>query len=357
MKRYFFPFLSVSMVFLTLWACKKESAQIEVIRPVRAIQIGSVKELTGRSFPGKARAFNEVDLGFEAAGTVTERAVNKGDSVKEGQVLARLDPRDFQNTLDAALAERDRAKTHRDRIAQAATTGAVAKIELTNAETRLKVAEAEVKIKRKALEDAVITAPFDGYISVTYVENYQRVRPKQPVVRLLDQSRLKFDVGIPENLISKVSNVKDIFVKFDAFPDRELTAVMGEVGTEASEATRTYPITLYLEQPEGISIMPGMAGKAYGKGQAEPKNESSEFEVPVTAILEKDGKSYVWVIDETAMTVSLKEVTTEKLTNFGIMVKGDLKPGDWLTTAGVHYLKEGQKVRLLNDHGGNSGEV
>ena len=343
-------------IFFTLLAlalanagCKEEVAKVEPIRPVRAIQIGTTDELVGRSFPGKARAFNEVNLGFEVAGTLAERPVNKGDEVQEGQLLARLDPRDFQNALNAAQAELDRAKAHRDRIAKAAATGAVAKQELTNAEARLKVAQAEVEIKKKGLEDSKIVAPFKGVISATYVENFQRVQAKAPVLRLLDESRLKFDVNIPENLISKVKGVKDVFVQFDAFEDVEVPAEVGEIGTEASETTRTYPVTLYLDQPEGIQVRAGMAGKAYAKGQNEQAQAQESYEVPVTSIFEKDGRSFVWIIDEKSMTVRLQQVETLELTNFGIMVKGPLKPGDWIATAGVHFLEEGQKVRLLEE--------
>ncbi len=342
-----------SLVFANA-GCKEEVPRVETIRPVRAVRIGAAEELTGRSFPGKARAFNEVNLGFEVPGTLAERPVNKGDKVGKGRLLARLDPRDFQNALNAALAELERAKAHRDRIAQAAATGAVAKQELTNAEARLKVARAEVEIRKKALEDSNIKAPFAGVISATYAENFQRVQAKEAVLRLLDETRLKFDVNIPENLIAKIKNVEGVFVKFDAFPDIEIPAEIGEVGTEASETTRTYPVTLYLDPPGGIDINSGMAGKAYGKGRRDEAGTPEGFEIPVTSIFEKDGKSFVWIIDEKNSTVHLKEVKTLELTNLGIRVEGDLRSGDRIATAGVHYLEEGQKVRLSKE--GNNGE-
>jgi multidrug efflux pump subunit AcrA (membrane-fusion protein) len=146
--------LTGMFVAILMFGCKQEVPQEEVVRPVRSIEIGTAKDLTGRSFPGKARAFNEVNLGFEVSGTIADRPVSRGDSVKPGQLLARLDPRDFQNTLNAALAEQERAMANRDRIAQAASVGAVAKQELTNAEARLKVAQADVEIRSKSLEDS-----------------------------------------------------------------------------------------------------------------------------------------------------------------------------------------------------------
>ena len=348
-------FLAIpGITFLTLFffaGCEEKIAPKEVIRPVRAMQIGSAEGLNKRSFPGRAAATQEVNLGFEVAGTMVGRLVSKGDTVKKGQLLAQLDPRDFQNALNASVAERDRAKAHRDRIARAAATGAVAKQELTNADARLKVAVADVRIKEKALEDAKLIAPFDGVISATYVENYQRVQAKQQVLRLLDDSRIEFTVNIPESLIAYVQYVTEAFVRFDAFGERDIPATVKEIGTEASETTRTYPVTLIMDQPEDIKIMPGMAGKVHGKTELPDEAEAREkgFDVPVSAVFEEGGKSYVWVIDGKSMTVSKQEVTTGSLSNLGIRVDGNIRAGDWIATAGVHFLKEGQRVRILEN--------
>ena len=165
-----------------LISCSPEPVEEKIIRPVRAVQVGKDTSLAIRPYPGRAAATEEVDLGFEVAGTVIERPVDKGDWVKKGQLLAKLDPRDFANDLKAARAERDRAKAYFDRISIAVKSGAVSKQDLTDAQARLDVASAQVRIKQKQLDDSEIIAPFDGIIGSTYVENFQRVRPKQIVV-------------------------------------------------------------------------------------------------------------------------------------------------------------------------------
>ena len=103
-----------------------------------------------------------------------------------------------------------------------------------------------------------------------------------------------------------------------------------------------------MDQPADAKILPGMAGVARYTLKLPEDVKESEFLIPVTAVLtdpEKQ-KSYVWLIDESAMTIIRHEVTPGKLTGRGLQVKG-LQPGQWIAVAGVELLREGQKVRIL----------
>lgn len=333
---------------LLLLGCQKEEAKPEIIRPVRAIKIAGDAGFAGRSFPGRAEATTELNLGFEVAGTIIARPVNKGDKVKRGQILARLDPRDFKNELAAAAAQRDRDRAYRDRIAEALKAGAVSKQDLTDADARLDQSTAMVRIKRKALEDSNIYAPFDGVVSWTYKEKNQRVQAKELVLRVLDVSKMEFTVSVPETLISQAPHVKDVAITFDAFPNRPIPAKVKEIGTEASATTRTYPVTLIFDQPADITILSGMAGVARASDVELPGEAGeSEFEIPVSALFTPDKeKSFVWVIDESTMTAKKREVMPRRLTARGQRVRG-LEPGMWIATAGVHTLREGQKVKIM----------
>ncbi|MDJ0829280.1 MAG: efflux RND transporter periplasmic adaptor subunit [Desulfobacterales bacterium] len=346
MKRLFtFLFVLLSACMLLL-GCK-EKTKPEIIRPVKAIKLQVAAGLGGNKYPGRAEATTELNLGFEVQGTILERPVNKGDSVKKGQLLARLDPRDFQNEIRAAVAERDRNKAFRDRIAEALKSNAVSRQSLDDAEARLEQSRAAVRIKRKALEDAHINAPFDGSVSWTYKEAGQRVQAKENVLRLLDISKIEFTVDVPETLIANAYNVKDVTITFDAFPDRKISARVKEIGTEASAGTRTFPVTLIFDQLEDITILPGMAGIATGDPSGgEAKDAEPEFLLPLTAFFTADGQTHkVWVIEEATMTVKAHEVTRGKLTARGQYAKG-LQEGMWVATAGANTLLEGQKVTI-----------
>jgi len=338
--------------------CGKEPVEEEIIRPVKAIQIGTDASHTIRPYPGRAAATEEVDLSFEDAGTVIDRPVNKGDEVQKGQLLAKLDPRDFQNELKASQAERDRAKAFYDRINIAVKSGAVSKQELTDAQARLDVSSAKVRIKQKQLADSEIIAPFDGIIAATYAENYQRVQPKQIVLRLLDISKIEFTVNIPETIISKVKNVTELWVVYDAFPDREIPARIKEIGTEASMTTRTYPVTVIMDQPDDIQILPGMAGLVGAKTYLSNDLGQLGVTIPVGALFTPNTKkeSYVWIVDQETMTVSLRPVKTGAVITTGIIVHEGINMGDWIVTAGLHTLTEGQQVTIFGESAQEAGK-
>ena len=344
--------LLVLLMATSFTGCREEVVEKETIRPVKVFKAGNpLSSLSGRSFPGRAQANEEVDLGFEVGGLLLERPVAKGDQVKKGQLLARLDPRDFKNELAAARAERERAKAYRDRIAEALKARAVARQDLTDAEARLKEAIAREEIKRKALEDSHIYAPYDGVIAFTYFDEFKRVRAKEKVLRLLDISKIKFTVDLPESLISYVPYVTKVWIEYDVFPDRKIPASIKEVGTEASETTRTYPVTLIMDQPEDIKILPGMAGKCSGETEEPPIANRQGIEIPLAAIFtpETEKQDYVWVVNESTKTVHRRKVKAGALTVSGIIINEGLNLDDLVVTAGVHSLKEGQKVQIFNE--------
>jgi len=326
-----------------LGGCSKPPVEVEIIRPVRAVRVVAT-ERQSPWYPGRARATQHVNIAFEVPGRLIERHVNVGDRVEAGDVMARLDPRDFQNDLDAADAQLDQAKAYLDRIEQAARSGAVSQQEVTDARAARDVAVATVNIKKKALDDTNIVAPFAGTIAATYVENFQNIRAKEDVVRLLDASRIEMIVHLPEQVMTRLGYVTDLQCRFDAYPGQTITAEVKEIGTEASEATRTYPITLIMDQPDDFHVLPGMTGEAAASGAA--PGEGVGIEVPTSAVFQEDDRSFVWVIDEARSTVSRRPVTAGMLTAGGMRVDG-VEPGQLVATAGVHYLSEGQEVTVL----------
>jgi len=337
------------LIPLVAFSCsKKADSAPEPTRPVRAVQVGNVSEFQSRSFPGTARANEEIDIAFEVGGRLIERSVKVGDRVEKGQVLARLDPRDFENEVEAGKARVKRSEAYQERIARAAATNAVSQQELTDAIAQLEMSQAQLKIKEKALSDSRIVAPFAGVVAVTYVENFWNVRAKQAVIRLLDTTRIKVDLSLPENYISLIPYVRGTECRFEAFPDHVVVGEIHEVGTEASATTRTYPVTIIMDQPEGFTVLPGMTCDVSAADTDLPEGTNQEgYFLPPTALISKEGqKTIVWIIDEATGVASMREVENLGMGAFGILV-GGLEKDMWVATAGGHYLKEGQKVRIL----------
>lgn len=360
--------LFASLSMLLLMGCGEEAApEKTVVRPVKAMKVSDVEGFRQRQFPGRAKGTQEVDLAFRVSGPLITRDVDVGSVVKTGDVVARIDPRDFQNNLrnvqgqlDQVNATVKRAQADYDRLVRifeqdpgATSERAIdrAREQRDSARASIKSLKASVAAAKDQLSYTYLKAPFEGTVVSTYVENFQNVRAKQSIVRLVDASRVEMVVNVPESLISLVPKVENIVVVFDPFPDRQIPAQIKEIGTEASAATRTYPITLIMDQPDGIKILPGMAGKASGKPLETDKAAKAGVEVPLAATFSpaEIDETYVWVIDEQAQTVHRRQVKTGELTARGIKILDGLKPGEWIAKAGVHYLQEGQKIKILEN--------
>ena len=364
-QRLFFRLLAACVAIAWLASCDKGPVpEKPAIRAVRAIQVADPSQFSQREFPGQAKATQEVELSFRVAGPLITRPVNVGDEVAAGDVVARIDPRDFEVNLRAvkgqlaqARAAHKRAAADYERAARIFKDdpGAISRAAVDRAEedrdralANVDSLIASVQSAEDALSYTYLHAPFDGQVVAIYVENFEDIRAKQPIMRILDTSSIEMIVHIPENLISYAPGVTNIKATFDAFPDRPIPATIKEIGTEASRTTRTFPVTLIMKQPEDFKILPGMAGRA----TAPPPQSllASALEIPVSAVFspEEDGKSYVWVIDEGTKTVKRREVSIGELGDRGIQIISGLKSGEWIATAGVHYLTEGQQVTVLN---------
>ena len=365
-------FIACIFLFFALIAvpgCKDEIPQKEMIRPVRAIQISDPAEFSRRWFPGQAKAIQEVDLSFRVAGPLITLPVNVGDTVRKGRELARIDPRDYkvnlrdaQGQLQKAKAALKRSEADYERVVriQKQDAGAVSQSLVDSNQQKMESNRAEIRSLQAAVDSArdrlgytYLKAPFDGLVTSTYVENYEDVKAKQPIVRLIDHSQIEMIVNIPEMLISHADYLKAagkvLRVRFDPFPNREIEAQIKEIGKEASTTTRTYPVTLLMDQSTDIKILPGMAGNAASAVPPPGMQGQSRIVIPETAVFSLDGnKTYVWIIDEKSKKVSKREVKSGELLGSGITIREGIQPGEWIATAGVHYLKEGQQVRILS---------
>jgi RND family efflux transporter MFP subunit len=348
----FYGLCLITSGFLVSCSDTTKKNETDQPRPVQAIKVNSSSTINGRSFPGRAIATQEINLSFNVSGTLMELPVKIGDKIKTGALIARLDPKEFEVKLKSANAELMRDEKNFQRAKQLIQKGNISQVDYDLLETKLSVTQANLALAEKALKDTVIKAPFNGQIASVSVENYQTVASKQVIARLLDTSEIEMVIQIPENLISAIPKVDRIVVQFDAFPQELIPATIKEISNEASPETRTYPVTLLMQQPKSIEILPGMAGKAKGS-VTKNAEQTNTLTIPASSLLThgSDHKSYVWVIDTKTLQVHQHEVQIGELTPTGISILDGLTSGEWIVTAGIHSLEEGEKVTILNQSG------
>ena len=250
--------ICASLALILINGCGRKAHQEarQMVRPVRTMTVGVSPESRGRAFPGQAEANEEAELSFRVGGSLIELSANVGDKVKKGQVLANLDPTDFQVRLRDAEAELSSAEANLE-VANVMLTRtrnlfekrAGPQVDVDRAAAQVETSKANIAalrtkrdIAQSELSYAQLTAPFDGVIAGRYAQNFQTVQAKQPILRLLDTSRIKFGVDLPETAMPLLPYAKEIWVTFQAAPGNKLPATIQDVSHEASRSTRTYRV-------------------------------------------------------------------------------------------------------------------
>ena len=194
-----FAIASICLGVTLIAACEQAPPETpEVVRPVRVFTIAQLRGGDSMSYPGEIQAVQNVNLAFEVAGRIIEMPAQEGIEVAEGQILARLDPADFQAALDAAEARARSSKETFDRFSEVFERGAISRQDLDNRRRQYEVDQANLVSARKAVSDTVLRAPFAGRIGRTFVDNLTNVQAKQEILLLQDLTELEVVVNVPE---------------------------------------------------------------------------------------------------------------------------------------------------------------
>ena len=345
---------------MLLAACEKQVEEREpVVRPVRILTIGGPGDGRKLSYAGEIRAGETADLGFEVSGRIVEFLVLEGQEVEKGDLLARLDPADFQSSLNQAEAHFRQAQSTYERFKEIVDRGAVSRQDLDLRKRNFEVAQAELATARKALDDTRLVAPFSGNIGRTLVDNFVNVQAKEPVLVLQDTTKLEVVITIPEqdwsradpNLTNeeRTARVRPM-VSLSSFPDREFPARISELATVADPVTRTFEVRARLDNPPDVTIMPGMTANVsitVSEGGTSAGADTAVI-VPAGAVTsDEQGNSTVWMVDPETMTVSRAQVELGDLAGGDVRVLAGLNAGDRIATSGVHNLREGMQVSEL----------
>lgn len=330
----------------------KAGDRVVVARPIPTAPARPLVEDQARSFPGKVRAARRVDLAFPVTGVLARLDAQEGDRVRKGDLLARLDRRDFGHQVDAARAKCDLAGRRLERMRDLLAGAAVTEDDFEEASTAYEVALADLRIKEKALADTVLEAPFDGVVVSRGVENYEHVNAQQTVMSLQDTSLVEVVIQIPERLFAHggPKGLKNPRVRFDADETHWFDAAVREYNAESDKVTRSYDVVVVLRPPGGIQIYPGMTATV----EARVGTESSAGPggpavlVPVEAVWRGPGdRAFVWCIDPDGGSPRRVQVRIESLHGGEAVVRGAVEPGVLLAVAGLHALSEGIKARPM----------
>ena len=348
------PFLIAATLVIVFAGCGEEEAELPpVIRPVKTVIVSGFGE--GEiTFPATVEAGEKLLMSFRVPGRIVELPVREGEEIRKGQLIAKLDPLDYQIAVNEARAEYNKAQADLKRYQKLYEKDAVPLADLDLRISQRDVNKARLEKAEKNLSYTYMRAPFTGNIGRRYVENFMDVRANESIVDLNDITNVEVKIDVPESIISLTRTRGDkldlkIFAEYETSPGKQYPLTVKEISNRADPLTQTFEVTFIMPQPDDIALLPGM--NAMVRLEATIK-ENVDFEsrimIPAFAVMGADDEgSYVWIVDKSDMTVHMTTVDIGQMTGSdGIFITSGLMGGELLVVAGMKSLQEGMKVQL-----------
>jgi RND family efflux transporter MFP subunit len=325
------------------------------IRPVRTVTVEESKSAVPVVLTGRIAALDEASLGFRVSGRMIERAINVGNRVQAGQLLARLEPHNELNALRSAKADLAAAQAkltqvsnHFDRqqtlLSQGWTTRAnfdQAKREMQTAEAQVESAEAQLEAAHDQVSFTELKADAEGVVTAVGAEPGEVVQAGQMIVRLARQGGRDAVFDVPAQVLRSAPNDPLINVRLADDATVSTTGRVREVAPQADPVTRTFEVKVGLtDPPEAMRLGATVTGTV--QMDAVPV-----IEIPASALTKFNGDPAVWVVEPTTLTIATRNVEVLRFDPATVTVSQGLDKGDVVVTAGVQALRPGQKVRLL----------
>jgi RND family efflux transporter MFP subunit len=210
---------------------------------------------------------------------------------------------------------------------------------------RLRAADAELVMARKALGDAVLTAPFSGVVAERHAKPAERVALDGKVITLVDLSRLELEAGVPAAEIARVRVGQKLDFRIDGFGERDFSGRIERINPATVAGSRSINVYAVIDNPDG-SLRSGM----FAQGAASLGQLAGGIVVPVTAVREQAGEQFVYALVDG--TVRRKPVKLGAADGAGrVQVLQGLQPGDRIVRNNLGALREGAAARLAGPQG------
>lgn len=342
MKRLLF-----SIAFLVcLSACGEKKVEQAAPKLVRTSIVTSEDGSSAPVYTGKIVSSQEAALSFRVSGKLDRLYVKEGQAVAAGQLIASLDPTDYQTQLEATEAEYKQIKGEAERVMALYEDQAVTKSKYEKALYGLEQISAKLKNHRQQLSYTKLYAPMSGSISRKIAEAGEIVGAGRPVVVVVGNGKPEIEINVAAADHNRISSAYDFNATISAVGEKTFPLKLVSV-SPAANANQLFTVRLsFTTDSKGVT--PGMVTTV----KANMPSRGEEFlRVPNGSVFRKDGKSYVYVcVDNKAEIVEIEVVELRPNGDF-IVKSGMLKAGDEIISSGVHHVKPGETVKRLPNSG------
>jgi membrane fusion protein, multidrug efflux system len=353
--------LSLRTVMMTtvvmLSACHRAEPEKPAIRPAIVAQPSAADALFN-SYAGEVTARFQPELSFRVAGKIIKRSANVGNTVKQGQILAQLDPQDAALQLNTAKAQfasatsaERSAKLELERYKLLLAPNAVSRSQYDQIENQYAAAEAslaqaksQLNLANNQIEYTTLRAPQSGKITQQHIETGQVVAAGQVAFTMATQGDREVLIGIPEQDQSRLQVGQPVVVTIWSQPSVKFAAHVREI-SPAADASRTFAARIAFDT-FNPSINIGQSARVFTRDMA----SKASLSVPLSAVSADQGEAYVWTVDSQTSQIKKAPVIIESYGLKTATISKGLQPTDWIVIAGVQLVREGQKIKAVDRH-------
>jgi RND family efflux transporter MFP subunit len=337
--------LALLLAFLAISCANTEPKKDEIIRKIKIARVQMDQPFLKSEFSGIIREGHENKLAFRVAGPILNIYVKEGSYVKEGDLIAEIDPRDYQTQYNVANAQYTQVKAETDRVVEMYNRKSVPDNDCEKAVAGEKLVTAQLSHAENQLRDTKLYAPFAGYIQEINFQKGEMINAGMPLATLINLDLYKIEVDIPASVYVS----KNDFTSF--------TCMNAETGTDelplkllsyTAKADNNQLYKLYFSLDPGLNknLAPGMNVKVF---IYRTNPETGSLVVPVESVFFENDDACVWIYNSMTQKVMKRKVITGELAENGtIKITSGLTSNECVVTAGVNSLEEDQKVRVLN---------
>lgn len=330
------------MAFLVLFSCSERKAKEEK-QPTRvATQLVSPSTEDNRqTYVGTVEEREATAVSFTGMGVVKRVLVNEGQAVSRGQLIAEMDDTQARNLLSGAEAQMAQANDALQRYKMLHDNGSLPEVQWVEIQSKVAQAKSQLEVARKNLADCKLKAPVSGIIGTRAVKAGETALPSQAVVSILDISRVKVKVAVPETEIAGIQAKTPSLIEVEAI-NKTYQGGLIEKSVQADPLTHTYDVRINVVNTDR-RLLPGMVANVR-LSDSSAASQGGHIKIPVTAVQKKIGGGlFVWTISNDS-TVHRATVTTGSTEGNNIIIAGGLNNGQRIVTEGYQKLSEGTKV-------------
>lgn len=331
--------------YLLIVGCSSPQAE-RIPHSVKLTHPERVEGISRRAFTGIVREGADISLGFKTPGQIMRIAVDEGDFVSRGQLIASLDDADYRLGVEALQVQYDQLSDEVERLRQLYKGKSISANDYEKAEAGLKQLGVQLQVNKNKLDYTRLTAPVDGYVREIHFDESEMVDAGTPVISLMDVNGMEVDVDVPMTVFRDKEQLEQVTCRMKGVQGEPVQMKLLSLVPKA-DAIQLYRMRLGFAGKPAEGLTAGM--NVLTELRFSQSNVSQRHILPLASIFQGDGgASYVWILRNDS-TVAKVKIQVKGVDPNGLAEVSGLTGDEAVVRAGVHALQEGEKVKVVGE--------